>query len=582
MKKVNGNTGGIKETVLERLAECYDLKSRNQIVSDEIAGLIAKISSEINKEICVMLSRDGNVLDVSIGDSGSVSLKHLNTTRNEKGLCGVRCIHTHPGGSGMLSSVDVGSLRSQKYDAMVALGVSEGKVKEISVGILNKKEDEEVTYNIYGMFKLGSVPDDALFEEIRNAIVLGRGEDYVEEKERALLLGIDDNFSYDSLIELGRLCENAGLEVIDSVRQKRDKADNSYYVGKGKLEEIALKCSADRIGVVVCDDELSSNQNRNLEDILGVKVVDRTTVILDIFAKRAVTREGKLQVELAQQKYRLPRLHGMGKVMSRLGGGIGTRGPGEKKLEIDQRYIKKRIHDLEATIKELETQRSLRRKNIEQNEIPVVALVGYTNAGKSSLLNRISGSDAYVEDKLFATLDPITRKVHRNFDFLVSDTVGFVNKLPHDLISAFKSTLEQAKYSDLILHVIDSSSTYAFIQMDVVKIILDELDIKDIPVIDVYNKWENTVMKDEVIPPDSVKVSAKTGYGLDRLMDIIEENLFKSYKNIEVVIPYEKGGLQQIIRKGIIDAEEYREGGIYFKARLKAHYADQLERSLKE
>ena len=310
--------------------------------------------------------------------------------------------------------------------------------------------------------------------------------------------------------------------------------------------------------------------------------MDRTTIILDIFAKRATTKEGKLQVELAQQKYRLPRLHGMGKVMSRLGGGIGTRGPGEKKLETDQRYIKKRIHDLEKTIKELETQRGLRRKNIEQNEVPVVALVGYTNAGKSSLLNRISGSDAYVEDKLFATLDPITRKVHGNFDFLVSDTVGFINKLPHDLISAFKSTLEQAKYADLILHVVDSSSTYAFIQMDVVKIILDELDIKDIPVIEVYNKWENSIMDNEVIPKEAVKVSAKTGFGIDKLTEAIEENLFKNYRLMEVVIPYEKGNLQQIIRKGIVEAEEYRNDGIYFKAKLKNQYAQQLEKSLEE
>ncbi len=208
--------------------------------------------------------------------------------------------------------------------------------------------------------------------------------------------------------------------------------------------------------------------------------------------------------------------------------------------------------------------------------------MGYTNAGKSSLLNRISGSDAYVEDKLFATLDPITRKVHGNFDFLVSDTVGFINKLPHDLISAFKSTLEQAKYADLILHVVDSSSTYAFIQMDVVKIILDELDIKDIPVIEVYNKWENSIMDDEVIPKEAVKVSAKTGFGIDKLTETIEENLFKNYRLMEVVIPYEKGNLQQIIRKGIVEAEEYRNDGIYFKAKLKKQYAQQLEKSLEE
>lgn len=580
MKQINGNTSGVKDVVLDRLKECYELKSRNQIVSCEIAGLISKISWDINKEICVMIGRDGSVLDVSIGDSGSVSLKSFNTTRNDKGLCGVRCIHTHPGGSGMLSSVDLGSLRSVKYDAMVALGVRDGKVKEISVGILNKKEDDEITYNVYGMFKLDSMPHDALFDEIAVAIDLGRGEDYIEEKERALLLGIDDDFSYDSLSELERLCENADISVITSVRQKRDKADSAYYVGKGKLEEIALTCSADRIDVVVCDDELSSNQMRNLEDVLGVKVVDRTTLILDIFARRATTKEGKLQVELAQQKYRLPRLYGMGKVMSRLGAGIGTRGPGEKKLEVDQRHIKRRIHDLEKSIEDLEAQRTLRRKNIEQNNVPTVALVGYTNAGKSSLLNRISGSNAYVEDKLFATLDPITRKVHHGFDFLITDTVGFINKLPHDLVSAFKSTLEQAKYADLILHVIDASSTYAFIQMDIVDIILDDLGIKDIPVLRVYNKWENSVIKDDEIPKDAIRVSAVTGYGIDSLLNAIEENLFKRYKDVEVTIPYDKGQLQQIVRKGIIEKEEYGEDGIYFKAKLKKHDADHLLNSL--
>ncbi|MBQ9624610.1 MAG: GTPase HflX [Clostridia bacterium] len=580
MNKVNGNTGGIKDTVLEALAECYNLKSRNSIVSDEISGILATISSQINKEVCVMIARDGTVLDVSIGDAGSVALKHLNTTRSDKGLCGVRCIHTHPSGSGMLSSVDLGSLMSQKYDAMVALGLKEGKVYEISVGILNKMEEEGLSYTIYGMFKQGKLPHDALFDEISNAIALGKGEDYVEEKERALLIGLDTGLEYDSLEELAALCENAGLEVIARTTQKRDKADSAFYVGKGKLEEIALQCSAERIGTVVCDDELSSNQNRNIEEKLGVKVIDRTTVILDIFAQRATSREGKLQVELAQQKYRLPRLHGLGRVLSRLGGGIGTRGPGEKKLEIDQRHIKRRIHDLEDEIKEIEKQRNLRRKNIEQNEVPVVALVGYTNAGKSSLLNRLSGSDVYVKNQLFATLDPTIKKVHHNFDFLVSDTVGFINKLPHDLVSAFKSTLEQAEYANLILHVIDSSSSYFLSQTDVVEKLLKDLNTAHIPVINVYNKWENSVLNKEDLKENSVCISAKTGYGIENLLDLIEDSLFKSHRDMEIVIPYDKGGLQQIVRKGIVEKEEYIEEGIYFKVKLKNQDADKIEKEL--
>ena len=581
-KKINGNVSGVRDTTLDELLKIYDLKSRNQIVSEEISGIMCQVSSYINREICVMISRDGSIVDVSIGDSSSVALKSINTTHSQTGLCGVRCVHTHPNGSGMLSSVDVGSLISGKYDAMVAIGVEHGKAKEVSIGILNKKEEEEIVPQIYGMFKVHAMPNDALFDEIREAIVLARGEDYVEEDERAILIGIDDVKKYDSLKELKKLCENAGLNVINVVRQKREVPDKAFYVGKGKVEEISLQCSADRIDVAVCDDELSSHQVKNLEEILGVKVIDRTALILDIFAKRATTREGKLQVELAQQRYRLPRLQGMGKVLSRLGGGIGTRGPGEKKLEIDQRHIRKRIGDLEKTIKELEVQRDLRRKQIKQNDVPVVALVGYTNAGKSTLLNRLSGADVFAKDKLFATLDPVTRKVNYGFDFLVSDTVGFINKLPHDLISAFKSTLEQAKYADLILHVVDSSSDYAKVQMEVVNSILEELEIRDIPVVMVYNKIDSCILDKDNFEENSVQISAKNDIGIDELLKAIERNLFSKYVDVEVVIPYAKGNLQAIVRKGVVLSEEYTEEGIYFKAQLKQKEADMLKSMLGE
>ena len=331
----------------------------------------------------------------------------------------------------------------------------------------------------------------------------------------------------------------------------------------------------------IFDDELSAIQLRSLEEILGARVIDRTTLILDIFAARATSREGKLQVELAQMRYRLPRLLGQGQVLSRLGGGIGTRGPGEKKLEIDRRRIRRRIYELETELSEIEKQRGLRRESRKANRIPLVALVGYTNAGKSTLLNRLTNSDVLAEDMLFATLDPVVRQITLpgGTEALLSDTVGFINKLPHDLVKAFKSTLEEVSAADLILHVIDYSSPYHEKQMQVVDEVLAGLDAADIPTIRVFNKIDKAT---EPVPSQSGEqlcISAKQGHGIDALFSMIEQALNSARQEIEIIVPYSKYEAVSFIReRGMLLEEEHLDIGTRIKARLDSADIGQLKK----
>ncbi len=396
-----------------------------------------------------------------------------------------------------------------------------------------------------------------------------------ETEEKIILVGValqDKDDTEESLDELEELAKTAGAVTVAKVIQNRDKVHPGTYIGKGKIAEVKELLNELSATTVVCDDELSPAQIKNLELELETKVIDRTVMILDIFASRASTREGKIQVELAQLKYRASRLVGLGKSLSRLGGGIGTRGPGEKKLEVDRRLIRDRISQLNKELEDVKQARETTRKQRSKNPVPVVAIVGYTNAGKSTLLNTLTDAGVLEEDKLFATLDPTTRNLvlESGQQILITDTVGFIRKLPHHLIDAFRSTLEEAKYSDIILHVVDSSNETAYNQMHIVYETLDNLGVKDKLIITAFNKQDK--LEAEQIIRDfhadkTVKISAKTGKGLKELLDSLESVLQERKVYIERVFSYQEAAKLQLIRKyGQLIEEEYREDGIFVKA----------------
>ncbi len=405
-----------------------------------------------------------------------------------------------------------------------------------------------------------------------------------EKKEKFILVAVsisNEKECGNSLDELEELVHTAGAESVGRLIQNRERIHAVTYLGKGKLEELKEMLLYTEADGVICDDELSPAQLRNLEKVLETKIVDRTMLILDIFAKRANTGEGKIQVELAQLKYAAVRLVGLRSSLSRLGGGIGTRGPGEKKIELDRRLIHNRISFLKEELREVQKQRDIRRKSRKDNF--VIAIVGYTNAGKSTFLNKLTGADVLAEDKLFATLDPTTRKLKlpSGNEVLLTDTVGFIRKLPHHLIEAFKSTLEEAKYADLIVHMIDASNPEADTQMLIVYNTLRELGIEDKEIVSLYNKID-IMPEDTILPRDfhaehSLKISAKTGEGTDKFMQLIDKILRDSRIYIEKLIPYKDSAKLALIRKyGELDLEDYREDGIYIKAMVPTNIYDML------
>lgn len=400
-----------------------------------------------------------------------------------------------------------------------------------------------------------------------------------DQIEKVILVGVseqDGDDAEDSVAELAELVRTAGAVVVGTLIQKRELMHPGTYVGTGKVAEIAAMIAERGATGIVCDDELSPAQLKNLEQMLDTKVMDRTLIILDIFAARATTSEGKIQVELAQLKYRLSRLTGLGRSMSRLGGGIGTRGPGEKKLEMDRRLIHARISQLKAELAQVQKHRELIRSKRKKDQMVVAAIVGYTNAGKSTLLNTLTDAGVLEEDKLFATLDPTTRllELPGGQNILLTDTVGFIRKLPHHLIEAFKSTLEEAKYADIIIHVVDASNPQKEKQMHVVYETLKDLGVKDQPILTLFNKQdriENPEILKDMKADKTLKISAKTGQGLDDLKDELEKILRARSILLERVFPYEKAGLIQIVRaKGQLLEEEYRGDGIYVKAFVPA------------
>ena len=575
---IYGNIDGVKKSAIEELDRLYKVKCpKDEVCSIEIIEVISRVSSFIEREVSVAIDRRGNIKSIAIGDSTSVEIETLDI--REKKLAGVRIIHTHPNGMSNLSALDISALIKLKLDAIVAIGIYEGKILDCSLGMLTVNDDK-LDYEEKGNIPLEEITNIHILNKINYIDSLVKEKDIIEDdEEKAILVGSDTRESLEELKELTKACD---IPVLESVYQSRNKIDAAFYIGRGKVLEIAQLRQKLRANVVIFDDELSGSQVRNLEAAIGAKVIDRTTLILEIFARRAKSREAKIQVELAQLKYRMSRLQGLGTIMSRTGGGIGTKGPGEKKLETDRRHIKEQIYDLNDELKKIKKIRETQREKRNKESIPKVSLVGYTNAGKSTLRNALCDVAAQKEvvgkekvfeaDMLFATLDITTRAiVLKNKGVItLTDTVGFVRKLPHDLVEAFKSTLEEVIYSDLLCHVVDTSSDTAIEQIKAVEEVLGELGASDKKTILVLNKIDKATgeqlenVKKATSEYETIEISAREGINLEELLGIIEENLPYKMKKCEYLIPYDRSDMSSFLhRNGRVLEEDYRENGTF-------------------
>ncbi len=573
---ISGNIEGIRKTTLKQLDEIYNYKIyRENLANEEIINLICRITEDINKEISVAIDRKGNIVSVAIGDSTTVELPPIDI--KEKKLSGIRIIHTHPNGNSMLSALDASALIKLKLDCMAAVAVENGQCKDITIGfcgIENNKLIVEIAKEL-GLSRALNLNIFKIINEIEDS--LKDNEVYEDHRERAILVGIEDEESLEELEELARACN---VITVDKVLQRRSKIDTALFIGEGKVEEISMLRQAQNANIIIFDDELSASQIRNLENLTGTKVIDRTTLILEIFATRAKSKEAKIQVELAQLKYRLPRLSGMGTVLSRTGAGIGTRGPGEKKLEVDKRHIRDRVHDLTKELEKVRKNREVQRDKRSRENIPKISLVGYTNAGKSTLRNIlcdiasprdiVQKEKVFEADMLFATLDVTTRAIILPDNRLVTltDTVGFVRKLPHDLVEAFKSTLEEVVNSELLLHVVDASSQKAMEQIEAVNQVLDELGAKDKPMILLLNKIDKAneddikLLKEKYDYMKIIEISAKESLNLDKLLELISKSLPNALTQVEYLIPYTDTATVALLHRGAkVLEEEYKEDG---------------------
>lgn len=588
MREIKGNIKGIRDSVIAELQKLYDMQSP-QLVSQELAVKLADITEYINREISVYITRSGQIIEIAVGDNATVELPSFSGRRGAGRLSGIRCIHTHPGGNPYLSGVDISALKNNKYDAMVAIGVvsPDFTKSELTFGLITGIDsNENYTAECYGPYSI----EDA--ENINFVNTVSTIERILDKQtgtaslhvmsERAILIGMEwgRNDSLwtvdDSLEELKQLADTAGATVIKKFIQKRPKPDPAFFIGRGKVQELALYAQQENIDLCIFDDELSPAQQRNIESVMGIRILDRTALILDIFAQRARTNEGKLQVELAQLQYTLPRIMGKGLMLSRLGGGIGTRGPGETKLEVDRRRIRDRIAFIKEQIEKVKAVRSLHRSKRKKNNVFEVSLVGYTNAGKSTLLNTLTNSDIYAKDQLFATLDPTTRQLTlpNKQEIIITDTVGFIQRLPHQLIAAFRSTLEVVTEADLLVHVIDVSHELYKEQAAAVHEVLKEIGAETKPVITVYNKIDklppDSKLADRLaLEEDTVCISAAKKLNLETLQQMIESYLKSKAVEVTLCIPYaETAKAAQLHETANVLEQEYTENGAVMKVIL--------------
>lgn len=605
MPEIHGNIKGIKNSLLAEMECLYSVQvDKSQLVTEELCTLMAQYTNAINREISVFLDRNGKIEWVSVGDSNTVELPNLNNRRSDSRLCGYRCVHTHPGGDSTLSGVDLSALRLNRYDAMAAIGVKDDPAQsELTFALLTGvDENGEHTLGAFGPATLEEAEHiylPNLITMVEKALAENTGNSTLASKqERAICVsleynGMGDMLGWtidDSLEELKQLADTAGAVVVAKFKQKRPKPDPAFFIGQGKVHDLALYAQANNVDLCIFDDELSPAQQRNIEQAMGIHVIDRTGLILDIFAQRARTNEGKLQVELAQLQYMLPRIMGKGLSLSRLGGGIGTRGAGETKLELDRRRIRDRIAFIKDCIDKVKGVRDLHRAGRAKQQVPTIGIVGYTNAGKSTLLNTLTNSDIYAMDQLFATLDPTSRQLilPNKQETVLTDTVGFIQRLPHQLVASFRSTLEDTIEADILLHVIDVSHVLYEEQSRAVYKVLEDIGVTDTPIITVYNKIDKLPDDSDLLAklkdvPDAVCISAKKGINLDALLNLVQEKLQKNSVEEDFYIPYVEGSvLSQLHKIGTVMAEEYLDDCTKVHAVVPADYFAMFEKYTKK
>lgn len=575
-KRILGRTEGLNKRILERLDYLADLRSpKTQIASAEIIEIMSEITREINKEVAIYLDRTGQIVMVSVGNDSTAPLAEMSKKRKDWGLSGLRAVHTHPGGDCRLSAPDLSALSNLRLDMMCAVGVGEKDVM-MSLAVLNVHEGQLVREaRLWQRIERGDfykINPLRWVGEIERELSDNHLHDWHNQEERAVLAlvlpsRISAQEEKERLEELRNLGASAGLTIVGELIQHKDKPDGVFCLGKGKLEELAMLMQNTNATCAVFENALSPAQENNLNRFLGQKVIDKNTLILDIFAARAKTREGKLQVEAAQLNYLLPRLVGQGVSMSRLGGGVGTRGPGETKLETDRRHIRRRLDNVRRELDEVRKQREIQRQRRKKKQIPLAALVGYTNAGKSSLLNALTGADIYAEDQLFATLDPTVRVLELEQNrVLLSDTVGFIRDLPKELVEAFQATLEELREAELLLHVVDVTNENYAGQIASVESILQKMQVMDKPLIYVFNKID--ALNEEfhaALNEKYVCVSARDGSGLAELKAMIAAEVFGTKKYFQVFLPFSAGGeLNRFYSLGQVEDVNYTEEGTNF------------------
>lgn len=611
---VHGDLQNIKAGLIEELNSFHEQTvPAGQLITAELAERMLAVTEVLGREVAVYVNRQGRVVQVSVGDTATVDLPEIRQRVSSNRLSGIRCVHTHPSSDTRLSTPDLSSLKSMRFDVMAAIGLKDGKIFGSMAYLSGEVNDsgspivlgtKEVPLKQLNKFDLVQLIVDINKKMSKNQLI-----ETEEKPEKAILAGVafsklNQKWQWsaeESVKELAGLAKTAGAEVVATVIQKKDRPDNAYFLGKGKVEEIAMAAQNLEADLLIIDDEISPSQQRNLERATGLRVIDRTALILDIFAQRAKSSAGKLQVELAQLQYNLPRLGGQGLVLSRLGGGIGTRGPGETKLEMDRRKIHGRIHDLEEQLDKLKKQRKLHRSQRKESRIPTAALVGYTNSGKSTLLNALSDADVLAEDMLFATLDPTTRIVElgdedeaKNHQLLLTDTVGFIQKLPHTLVSAFQATLEETVEADLLIHVVDASNENYELQIKAVMEVLKEIGADEKPSIFVFNKADRLLdnggegtareLNEEILANmarrmlqgrEGVVISAKSQQGLSDLKAKVREFFSHGKLRLRLCIPYSEGALVTKLHEiAVVCGMEYEAEGTVLEIEIETGKAE--------